>query len=113
MRSGTDMRIPVLFGGSPEPDDAVLVEDGQDIPEHGYTLRFALGAPGTAGHVFGCACCTPRGAAADALARLFRARATGAAPYFGRVLVLASPQGEAALRDALAADVLTQARYRS
>jgi len=54
-----------------------------------------------------------RSPAAEALAQLFRARATGAAPYFSRVVVLASAAGEAALRAALAQDALAQARYRA
>ncbi len=106
----TDMRIPILFGIRPEPDDYVLLEDGQNMPPHGYAMRFSLRA--TLGHPLNCTCCTPRGPAADALGRMFRARATGAAPFFRRVVVLASPAGEAAVRAALNEDVVTAARYR-
>ncbi len=125
MDSGSDMRIPVLFGAvdteAAAPDrDAWLVEDGAAMPAEGYAARFALpekkfGAadPGAAGpgHAIGCACCTLRGPAADALTRMFRARATGAAPYFKRVRVLASPAGEASVREALENDVVTVSRY--
>ena len=45
------------------------------------------------GHLPGCSCCVARSPAATALAAVFRARATGAAPYFSRLLVLASPAG--------------------
>jgi len=37
----------------------------------------------------------------------------GAAPFFGRVVVLASPAGEAAVRAALAGDVVARARFRA
>jgi hypothetical protein len=112
MNSGTDMRIPVLFGGNTEAGDADawLVEDIAAPPPSGYAHRFTLPANGF-GHAMGCTCCAPRGPAADALARMFRARATGTAPFFKRVLVLASPAGEAAIREALTKDVMTAARY--
>jgi len=109
---GTDMRIPVVIGGAPGEGDAALVEDGHDMPAAGYAVRFALGV-GKFGHVAGCACCTLRGPAADALTTMFRARATGVAPFFGRVVVLASPAGEAAVRAALAGDVVARARFRA
>lgn len=109
MLMSADMRIPIVIGGKPEPADAVLVEDGFDMPASGYAMRFALGLPG---HALGCACCTLRGPAADALGRLYRARATGTAPFFRRVILLASEAGEAAVRTALDQDVVTRARYR-
>jgi len=111
MNKTADARIPVAFRGSPGPNDAFLVQDGRNMPDSGYAVRFAL-AGGKPGHVIGCACCTLRGPAADALGRMFMARARGEAPFFARVIVLASPEGEAAIRDALAQDVVTQARYR-
>ncbi len=111
MRGAGDMRIPVVLGGVAGPGDAFLVEDGHDMPDSGYAVRFALGA-GKPGHVTGCACCTLRGPAADALTTMFRARATGLAPLFSRVVVLAFPAGEAAVREALEADVVTRARFR-
>jgi hypothetical protein len=111
MDRSTDMRIPIVMGVEPAAGDAFLVEDGADMPVAGYAVRFALGTS-SPGHAPGCACCTLRGPAADALTRMFRDRATGAAPFFTRVVVLASPEGETAVRDALAADVVTQARYR-
>ncbi|OYV32961.1 MAG: hypothetical protein B7Z81_12040 [Acidocella sp. 20-61-6] len=110
MQSGTDMRIPVVFGGQARPDEAVLVEDGQNMPAQGYALRFSRGLPG---HALGCACCTLRGPAADALGKLFRERATGAAPFFKQVRVLASAAGEAMVRDAIAEDIVTRARYHA
>jgi hypothetical protein len=103
------MRIPIFFGIPPHADDAVLVEDGQTMPPEGYAVRFSVA---TRSHPFGCTCCTLRSPAADALGQMFRARATGAAPFFKRVVVVASPAGETALREALAGDVITSARYR-
>jgi hypothetical protein len=111
MENSPDMRIPVLFGDSSGQTDAVwLVETGLQPPVPGHTEYFAS-PPAKFGHVLGCTCCTPRGPAADALSRLFRARATGTAPFFKRVIALASPAGEAAIRDAITADVLAAARY--
>ena len=106
------MRIPVVLGGGAAAgrDDAWLVEDGADMPPEGYAVRFAISPP-MLGHIAGCACCTLRGPVADALTRMFRARATGEAPFFMRVVVLASPAGEAAVREALIDDVVTAARY--
>lgn len=109
MHDATDMRIPILIGGDPEPADAVLVEDGLDMPKTGYAVRFTPALPG---HALGCACCTARGPVAEALGRLFRERATGKAPFFARILVLASAAGENAVRMAVAEDVMTSARYR-
>jgi hypothetical protein len=106
----SDMRIPLLFGITPQPDDAVLVEDGQTMPHKGYTQPFS--PPATPSHPLGCSCCVVRGPVSDALGRLFRARATGTAPFFKRVVVSASPAGEAAVREALAGDVMAAARYR-
>jgi hypothetical protein len=111
MQRTADQRIPIVMGGVPHPDDAALVEDGQNIPKTRYAMRFAL-AGSKPGHIAGCACCTPRGPAADALGAMFQARARGDAPFFKRVVILASPQGEAAIRAALTDDVVTRARYR-
>jgi hypothetical protein len=80
------------------------------MPDSGYAVRFALGLPG---HPLACACCTLRGPAADALGRMFRERATGVAPFFSRVVVLASAAGEAAVGEAVEGDVVVRARYRA
>ena len=43
LMSDTDMRIPIVIGAKPGPDDAALVEDGWDMPKSGYAVRFARG----------------------------------------------------------------------
>jgi len=112
MKIASDMRIPVLFGDvQAGKDDAYLTEGNPEPVPSGYADSFTRPAA-QFGHVIGCTCCTPRGPAADALSRLFRARATGSAPFFKRVIVRASPAGEAAIRAAIARDMLTAARYR-
>ncbi len=97
------------MGGSPRATDAILAEAGHEPPSGNYAITFARGKPG---HIIGCTCCTPRSPVADALTAMFRARATGKAPFFKRVVVLASPEGEAVVRDAVVNDVLSAARYR-
>jgi hypothetical protein len=110
MFSVPDLRIPVL--GTPgAAGDAYLAEGGFPVPEGAYVVRFTLPAAGF-GHAIGCACCTPRGPAANALAELFRARATGTAPFFKHVVVAASPAGIAAIRAAIEEDVVAKARFR-
>jgi len=111
MNPPADPRIPILFGAQPGPTDAILVESGQPTPETAYAVTFTL-APTTAGHPYGCTCCTPRGPAADALSAMFQARARATAPFFTRIIALTSPTGETAIRDALAHDLMTRSRYR-
>ena len=104
------MRIPVFLSRDPERPGlaAYLLEGDRDAPG-GYVVRFTL--PATR-HFIGCACCAPRGPAAAALSALFRARATGAAPFFDQVVTLASPDGITAVRSALAEDAVAAARFR-
>ena len=103
------MRIEIVMGGAPATTDAVLAETGHQAAPGTYLITFAPGQPG---HAIGCTCCTPRGPVADALSAMFRARATGKAPFFRRVVVLASPEGEAVVRAAVMHDVVSAARYR-
>ncbi len=103
-----DARLPIVCGAEPRPQDAVLLEAGLDAPVAGYVARFEPAA-----HGIGCACCGGRPAVAVTLAALFRARATGAAPFFNRVVALVSVAGEAAIREALAEDAVTAARYKT
>jgi len=110
MNLASDLRIPVTFGGAVGARDAVLVEGDSKLPAGTYGRHFLVPAPG--GHIAGCACCAPRGAAAAALGEMFRARATGAAPFFSQVVVRASAAGEAEVRAALEQDIFAAARFR-
>jgi hypothetical protein len=89
-----DARIPVVFGETPGPADAVLE------PEEGWAAE----------HPVGCACCVARGPVALSLDRLFLGRVRGDLPWFERVVVPAS--GEAPVRAALACDSVASARFR-
>lgn len=106
-----DARVPVVFApaGAAAAGDAVLIEGDGAVPEGAAVARFAAAKPG---HVAGCACCAPRGPVAEALHRLFLARARGGAAFFSRVVVVAGSQGEAAVRRALAEDAFLAGRYR-
>ncbi len=106
-----DARVPVVFGPvtAAGPRDALLLEGGEAAPAGLPEARFALCQPG---HPAGCACCAPRSAVAAALRDLFLARARGGVPWFGRVVVVASAEGEAAVRAALADDGFVAGRYR-
>lgn len=103
------MRIPVSFGGAVAPDDAVLIEGDAPAPPAAWVERFHL--PANPLHGVGCACCAPRGPAAEALSRLFLARARGASRFFPRLVVIASERGIEAVRVALVADPVTAAHF--
>jgi hypothetical protein len=112
--SKQDSRILVRVG---DPGDsgvfALLIEDGAPaiaVPPGQSVVRFAV--PATR-HALGCACCPPRGPVAQALGRLFLARARGEAALFDTVVAVThTPAGEAAVRAALDQDVVTRARFR-
>jgi hypothetical protein len=86
----------VIFGTQDDagPDDVVL----------------ALGNTKATPHAFGCTCCLPRTAAAQALGQLFLARARGEMGFFRRVI--AAPEDAASVRAAVTDDVLVAARFR-
>lgn len=91
---------------------AWLVQGDAPAPGPGPVARFRLPVAG-AGHPAGCVCCVPRGPVAEALSRLFLARARGEVAFFHDVLALPfDAAGAAAIRDALAADSLLAARFR-
>lgn len=108
-----DARVPVCVG---RPDtiaagDAVLIEGTAHGPAGHPVARFTL--PVT-GHISGCACCLPRGPVAEALSRLFQARARGEIAFFRAVLAIpATAAGEVAIRAALTEDVFVAARFRA
>ena len=114
MMREADGRVTVRFGSVAEagPDEALLVEGEAPVPAGHPKARFRL-APGLAGHPVGCVCCTPRGPVAEALGRLFLARARGEVTFFRSVVaVAATPAGEAAVRAALAEDQVSAGRFR-
>ena len=109
-----DDRVPVWFGsGEAAGPDAALLVEGDTVVSAGHVMaRFRLG-PGLTGHPVGCTCCVPRGPVAEALGRLFLARARGEAAFFRSVVaVVATPVGEAAIRAALARDHVSAGRFR-
>lgn len=99
-----DARIPVIFGTAAQAgaDDAVL-----ELPPLEQSMAAVR-------HAAGCACCVPRSAVADILARMFLRRARGEGAFFRRVIVVAGAETAAAadMRAALATDPLLAARYR-
>jgi hypothetical protein len=110
MMKFTDDRVPVRFG-DPEADEAALVEGEATVRSGRAAARFRL-SPAMARHAMGCACCVPRGPVAEALGRLFLARARGELAWFRSAAVLATPGGEAAVRAALAEDQVAAGRFR-
>ena len=113
MMESADDRVPVRFGSGDTAGqaDALAVEGRAAVPTGHAVVRFRLG-PGLTGHPFGCACCVPRGPVAEALGRLFLARARGEVAFFRSVVVVATPVGEAAVRAALAEDQVSAGRFR-
>jgi hypothetical protein len=105
-----DARIPVLFApaATAGPGDALLTE--ADLP--GGAMPVWAAAPRPHGVASGCVCCRPGGAPAQALRRLFLARARGEVAFFSRLVVAAGAAGEAAVRQALASDAFLAGRYR-
>lgn len=110
MAWSVDARVPVAFGGLGDlrPDDAVVVEGEETIPEGVPAVR--LSQERSAAHMAGCLCCVPRSAVGQALSGLFLARGRGTVAYFRRVLVIT--QDEAALRAALDEDLLAASWFR-
>ncbi len=108
MTKGQDFRIGVRFAGAADAGTAALIEGAG--PTGASVAHFVLPA---AAHLPGCGCCLPRGPVAVALGQLFLSRARGEAPLFDTVVaVTRTPAGEAAVRAALADDVVTRARFR-
>jgi len=111
-----DARIPVLFVAEPlripegPPAALLCLAPPPPLPEEavaGASFEGGVAIP----HLSGCACCQGRSEAAQALDRLFQARARGACPWFARVVVGAAAAAE--VRRALAEDALSAARFRA
>ena len=102
-----DARIPLRFGdlASRTADDAVLRD--ADIASDAPGPRSA-----DRSHPTACPCCLPRSRAAEALAQLFRGRATGQGRWFTAVLAVLGPAAQAEVRAAVANDPLVSARFR-
>lgn len=110
----SDGRIGVRFGaaGDAGPEDALLIE-GKALADRPAAAWFRLPVR-IAAHPVGCTCCAPRGPVAEALGRLFLARARGELPWFRSVVAVAhSAAGAEAVRAALVGDVVTAARFRA
>ncbi len=103
-----DARLPVRFAPLADrtPGEALLTDGSNEAAPP--LARFSL----QAGHTPDCLCCLPRSGAALALARLFRERAVGQGEPFRGVVAVVSPEGEAAIRVALATDPLVSGRFR-
>lgn len=116
-----DARIPVtllpdwaaveraLTQGKP----AALVTAAPPPPKPARAVAAVSFDAGVVAHRLGCACCQGRTEAAQALDRLFQARARGAAPWFDRVLVLDEDGAGARVLAALKEDSLAAARFRA
>ena len=105
-----DARIPVSFAATPGegPPAAWVSEAPCPALPPGAVVAASFG--GGAQHVAGCACCTGRSAAAQALDRLFQARVRQGCAWFDRVV--APPEDADALRAALKEDVMAAVRFR-
>ena len=113
MSAPPDPRLPLRFGpaASAGARTALLIEGDAPAPSGAPFARFVLPAMAKP-HPVGCACCVPRGPVAAALASLFLSRARGG-PWFTEVLAVPrGPAGEAAIRAAVAEDVLARALFR-
>jgi hypothetical protein len=125
MMDAGDGRIGVRFGAAEDagPEDALLIEgeapvagiaprDGDAPADRPAIARFTLPIR-VPTHPPGCTCCAPRGPVAEALGRLFLARARGEVPWFRSVVAVThSTTGAEAVRAALTGDVVTTARFR-
>ena len=114
MIGSEDARIGVRFGAAEDagPEDALLIE-GDAPADRPAAARFTVPIR-VPTHPIGCICCAPRGPVAEALGRLFLARARGELPWFRSVIAVThSAAGAAAVRAALTGDVATTARFRS
>ncbi len=110
-----DARIPVTIVEEPPVlagPVALLAEEALPEGVGPPTLCAIFRADERQAHPDGCACCNGLGAAAGALAALFRQRAVGGVWFSSVVALVRTPAGRAELEEALSRDILTIARYR-
>ena len=115
-----DARIPLTIVTSHDGLGAALAGGGAALLAEGAAMPPPAGAVAVqpfdpAIHPAACDCgsCGGRNAAAVALDQLFQARVRGGVPWFTRVVALASgAAAQAMLRQALAEDAVTAARFR-
>ncbi|HEX3984863.1 MAG TPA: hypothetical protein VHX12_14305 [Acidisoma sp.] len=101
-----DARIPVFFAQAADTAAEGIAWLVENPDQAAWDSR-------EAGHVPSCACCVARSPVAEALGRLFRARAVGEVPFFTRLgVVPASGGGQAAVLQALETDGIASACYR-
>ncbi|HSU06842.1 MAG TPA: hypothetical protein VLI93_14840 [Acetobacteraceae bacterium] len=116
MSDFVDARVPVRFGSADEagPDSALLIENDGPLPPGRPAACFTVPRVfGPRPHAAGCRCCTPRTSAAQALSRLFLARARREVAFFRDVLVvISSTAGQTSVLSALADDPLVSAWFR-
>lgn len=110
-----DARVPIRFG---EPstaghDSALLLEGDEPAPATRPVARFVIRQLSRA-HPAGCVCCAPRGVVAEALSRLFLARARGEVGFFREVVAVSrTAAGRAAIDAALERDPLVSSWFRA
>jgi hypothetical protein len=110
MKTPSSDRVLVVFGAVDAAlrDDALLIEGDAASPPGHAIARIAAGTA-FAAHPQGCLCCGARGTVAEALGRLYIARARGEVPFFRRVVAVVKDR--AAFRATLTRDVLAAARF--
>jgi hypothetical protein len=109
-----DARIPVRFAdAAPVAADAAwLIQGDAAAPPGAAVARFVL-PDRLPSHPTDCACCVPRGPVAEALTRLFLARARGEAAFFRQVIAVpADAAGRSAISAALRDDPMLAGRFR-
>lgn len=113
-----DARVPVLFvgaaPGAAPGGAAAWIGLAPPTPPPSWAavaVAFSPEVSGGVAHARSCACCAGRSPAAQALDRLFQARARGACAWFDQVVV--APDAAEEVRAALAADALSAARFRA
>ncbi len=107
--------MPVRFGRLDEagPDSALLIEGDGALPPGRPAASFTVPVVAQ-NHPAGCACCAPRMPVAQALSRLFLARARGETAFFRDVVAITvTAAGHAAVLMALTDDPLVSAWFKA